>query len=579
MKHIKLFEAFTLGSVNEDFNSQKIKFIGQGYDEKIVNRYLDDFKDLRDKKFKEAKNANIEGLKVPSGESRFNIDNYKTFKEIELIVDYVAGLRNFGSANFEDIEVNGDPIYKDATVEIYYADSPRACIQYKGDKPYSWCIARNSGNMFWNYRLSELEPSFYFIKRIEATKKEFTFWNLGKSIFNGEFRDKWHFFVLQVLNNPDLYNEDEEGEEAKKYMISSAMNDGDNRALWSEILKIAPELKGKEQLFVSKPLTPGEREKIEKYKEGISDEEFVKLPFKEKKYYISIYVNLDNRLSDIQFYNLPDDLKNDYLTLGVGLSQKQFESIKGDSKLLKRYIDVTIKKFESFKKDPAGGLHFIFNELEIILLKYKDIDDFKSSKEYANLVADLIVHNKELSKEQKEYLKNEVLNRISKSNNIDTLKKLLNHTTQKLNAQVLYTDGRVSSEEGEFLKVINKDVVNRVSKIITSLKPEELTHHLINNLIDSLDDAKPLIYKLLKPEILEKVGYLSFITYSNPRHKEYNNLVVDLIVSNKELLDLIRPVDIRALQRYSSDPDGFIMKVKSEKPELLENYDYRITFN
>jgi len=569
MKYIKIFEAFILGGVNEDFNSQKIKFIGQGYDEKTVNRYLDDFKDLRDKKFREAKNAKIEGLGVPPDESRFNIDNYKTFKEVELIVDYVAGQRNFGSANFEDIEVGGDPIYKDAAVEIYYADSPRACIQYKGDKPYSWCIARNSGNMFWNYRLSELEPSFYFVKRIEATKKEFTFWNLGKSIFNGEFRDKWHFFVLQVLNNPDLYNEDEEGEEAKKYMISSAMNDGDNRVSWSEILKIAPELKGKESLFASKPLTAKEREKIEKYKGGISDEEFMNLPFKEKKYYISVYVNLDNRLSDTQFYNLPDELKNDYLTLGVGLSQKQFESIKGDSKLLKRYIDVTIKKFEAFKKDPAGGLHFVFNELEIIILKYKDLDDFKGSKEYANLIIDLIVYNrnnKELSKEESEYLKNEVLNRISKSNNIDAFKKLLNHTTQGLNL------GRVSNEEKEFLKEINKDVVNGILNIITSLKPEELTFHLINNLIDSLDDAKPLIYKLLKPKILEKVGYLSFITYSNPKYKEYNNLVVDLIVSNKELLDLIRPVDIRVLQRHSSDPEGVIRKIKREKPELLENY-------
>jgi hypothetical protein len=251
------------------------------------------------------------------------------------------------------------------------------------------------------------------------------------------------------------------------------------------------------------------------------------------------------------------------------LSQKQFESIKGDSKLLKRYIDVTIKKFDAFKKDPAGGLHFVFNELEIIILKYKDLDDFKGSKEYANLIIDLIVYNrnnKELSKEESEYLKNEVLNRILKSNNIDAFKKLLNHTTQELNL------GGVSNEEKEFLKEINKDVVNGILNIITSLKPEELTFHLINNLIDSLDDAKPLIYKLLKPKILEEVGYLPFITYSNPKYKEYNNLVVDLIVSNKELLDLIRPVDIRALQRYSSDPDGFIMKVKSEKPELLENY-------
>jgi hypothetical protein len=522
-------------------------------------------------------------LDVEPGESRFNIDNYKTFKELELIVDYVAGQRNFGSANFEDIQVNGDPIYKDSSVEIYYADSSRACIQYKGDKPYGWCIARNSGNMFWNYRLGELEPSFYFIKRIEATKKEFSFWNIGKTIFSGQFKDKWHFFVLQVLNNPNLYNEygeEEKGGEDKKYMITSAMNDGDDRATWGEILKIAPELKGKESLLVPKPLTPNEREKIEKYKEGISDEEFIKLSFKEKKYYISIYVNLNNILSDIKFYNLPDELKNDYLNLGIGLSPKQFELIKGDSKLLKRYIDVTIKKFETFKKDPTGGVHFFFNEFEIILLKYKDSVDFKSSEEYINLVADLIVYNYELSKEEREYLKNEILNIIEKFNNIDAPGKILNHITQTLNMGRIYQPRagvgwyKITNEEREFLEGIKKGVVNRISNIITSLKPEKLTStknllNLINNLIDYSDNGEEFIYKLLKPKIVEKVGYISFMTYSNPRSKEYNNLVVDLIVSNRNLLNLIRPSDVSALQRYSSDPNRVIQKIKETKPELL----------
>jgi len=366
MKHLKLFEVFVL-SLYENYSSQQEKYIRQGNDEKVVAKYIEDFKEMRDKRFKEAMNAEINGLNVQPGESRFNIDNYKTFKEVELIVDFVAGQRNFGSANFEDIEVNGDPIYKDSDVEIYYADSPKACIQYKGDQPYGWCVARKSGNMFWNYRLKKHKPSFYFVKRIKPTKKEFTFWNLGKNIFSGEFRDKWHFFVLQVLHDPSYHTK---GGEAKKYILTSAMNDGDEPTSWGEILKIAPELKGKESLFVSKPLAPEEREKIEKYRGGITDEEFIKLPFKEKKYYISIYVDPSRRLSDVQFSNLPDELKNDYLTLGVGLSQNQFDLIKGDPKMLKRYIEVTIKKFNEFKKNPkAVAWYFNFNELEIIFEK------------------------------------------------------------------------------------------------------------------------------------------------------------------------------------------------------------------
>ncbi len=174
----KQLERLIGGFLNEDFKTQKIKFIDQGNDESIVDTYLKDFKEIRDRGYSEFLNVELPGLKVNKGDDRKNIDNYKTFKELELIVDYMAGQRKVGNANFEDIKVDGKPIYNDENVEIYYAPNKESCIRYKGDKSYGWCIARSdSSNMFMRYRTQSNRPSFYFVKRKDATDKEFEYWN------------------------------------------------------------------------------------------------------------------------------------------------------------------------------------------------------------------------------------------------------------------------------------------------------------------------------------------------------------------------------------------------------------------
>jgi len=264
MKILKIYQQLIL----EDFKSQRKKFIEQGYEPGIVDTYLKDFDDIRKAKYREARETEIQGLNVPKGDARFNVDSYKTFRELEILVDFVAGQRKVGSANFEDIKVDGEPIFRNEDVEIYYADTPRACIQYKGDYPYSWCVARNdSGNMFYNYRLRNYEPAFYFVKLIKRIEKEFSFWN--NNAFNGIFYDKYHFFVVQVTN----YGE---------YIVTSAKNEEDIKMDWYEISEIAPEISELKEVFQPKPLSKEEREKIEKYQKGLTDEEFEKLPYKEK---------------------------------------------------------------------------------------------------------------------------------------------------------------------------------------------------------------------------------------------------------------------------------------------------------
>ena len=355
--------------LNEDFKSQRINFLSQIESpdaEAIVDRYLNDFKEIKDKKYAVAANADLEGLNVKKGNDRFDIDKYKTFKELETLIDYVSGQVRVGSANFEDIKVDGKPIYEDKEVEIYYAETPRACIQYKGKFPYSWCVSRtDASNMFYNYRLNQHEPAFYFVKRKKAMDKEFSIWNIAGTVFSGEWKDKYHFFVIQVVKDSDINNKTN-----KQYIVTSAKNDGDKPMNWDNILEIAPELNGLQYIFTPKPLTEKERETINKYKNGLSDEEFAKLPYKEKEYYIAVYVKTDKHLTDNQFKNLPEDLKNKYVGLGVGLSDGQFDMIK-DTKLLKRYADITNKKFEAFFKTEGREVDkFIFQPSEFKYLNY-----------------------------------------------------------------------------------------------------------------------------------------------------------------------------------------------------------------
>jgi hypothetical protein len=333
-KHI-----LSLYNLVEDFKSQKIKFIEQGYDEQIVNKYLNNFREIKDKKYKVAANAEIDNLNVPIGNDRFNIDNYKTFKELESLVDYMSGQMNIGESNFTDIKVDGKPIFENDKVAIYFAPNKQSCIEYKGDKPYSWCISRSdASNMYTRYRMGEGEPSFYFVKRKKSMEEEFTHWD--KNEFEGTFVDKWHFFVLQVLKD-------------NSYIITSANNDGDKRMNWDGVIKVAPELNDLRGYFKNVLLTDEEKSNYVKFKSGLTDEEFSKLTYTNKSYYIDVGTDLSKRLSDNKFLNLPEDLKNKYINLGIGLTDNQFNSIKDNPKLSRRYSEITDRVIKDYLSDDS----------------------------------------------------------------------------------------------------------------------------------------------------------------------------------------------------------------------------------
>lgn len=317
----------------ENFDTQATKFISQGYNKNIVKKYLDDFSLMKDRGYKEMTDSDLPTIDVPKGVDRLNINNYKTFKEVETIVDYVAGQRNVGSANFTDIEVDGTPIFENDDVEIYYAPTADACIKYKGDKPYSWCVSNKHSSMFLTYRAKFEEPTFYFVKLKKRTEIEFS---KIKNDFQGNFNDKWHFFVVQVTING-------------QYIVTSAINDGDNRMSWDDILKVAPELTGLQKYFKHVSVSEHEKNLFKLQHEDISDEEFSKFPYITKRDYIlALQWYMD--ISDSKFFDLPEDLKSIYVGQDRKLTDTQYEYVMKHPKLIKRFVKRFFGEFEEVKK-------------------------------------------------------------------------------------------------------------------------------------------------------------------------------------------------------------------------------------
>jgi hypothetical protein len=363
MKFRTWLENTELLILNEDYKTALEKFAKENPQtpREAIQKYIDEFRTIVTKKYRQINDA-VPGLNVPLNR-RTNIDAYPTFRDLEAVVDHVKGQVDFhGKVNFKDVEVDAKPVFENNNIVIYHADSPRACIKYKGNIPYSWCVARaDAGNLYHAYRFKEHEPSFYFVKNKQRTQEEFKLWNLVKTSFEGKFKDAYHFFVIQ---SPKGANPKDH--EKKQYVVTSANNDADKSMSWREIVTIEPSLQGLEDVFKNVPLSQDERQDHKEFSYGISDEKFAKLPYERKNRYMDIYVRLDKGLTDAQFASLPEDLKNKYIGFGVGLTNNQYESIKG-TKLEKRYVGVTLEKLRNMAGRTDVPMELTRSEKQILL--------------------------------------------------------------------------------------------------------------------------------------------------------------------------------------------------------------------
>jgi hypothetical protein len=159
-------------------------------------------------------------------------------------------------------------------------------------------------------------------------------------------------------------------------VVTSANNEGDIHMNWNEIVKIQPKLNGLQSEFLPKPLSDDELVVIDKYKNGLTTQEFVKLTYNEKERFLDVYPTLDKPIKYDIFNALPYELKNKYIGMNIGLSDAQYNSIQSDKNLLKRYVQMVEKKFENWLKN-SYTFKLVNSELDIlnkynILNKYVD---------------------------------------------------------------------------------------------------------------------------------------------------------------------------------------------------------------
>ena len=409
-----------------------------------IDSYIKQFDVIR--KSRPAAAKTVDTNNVPKGNDRFDISKYNTWRSFETFVDAVAGQTQLKGEKLSDnLEIDAKPLFEKNGLEVYYADSPQACIKYKGNIPYSWCVARpDSSNMFYNYRLGDNNPAFYFVKDVEATQKELS--SIEK--FTGKFNDKWHFFVIQVLktaNINDLTN--------KSYVVTSANNDNEIFMSWNDIVNIQPKLNGLQHEFLPKPLSDEEISIINKYRYGLSSDEFIRLPYNEKERFLDVYPTIGRPITDEMFNALPYELKNKYIGMNIGLSDDQYDSIQYDKNLLKRYVQMVEKKFEVWLKN-SYAFKLVNSELDI-LNKYNILNKHVD-KLTANNVAKLLSSPTNLHGVQQtiDIMLNSGLdiNKILTANNVDKLLRTFSpsiHLRQRtidilLNKNIPLTDRNVA---------------------------------------------------------------------------------------------------------------------------------------
>ena len=427
-----------------------------------IDIYIKQFDVIR--KSRPAAAKTVDTNNVPKGNDRFDISKYNTWRSFETFVDAVAGQTQLKGEKLSDnLEIDAKPLFEKNGLEVYYADTPRACIKYKGNIPYSWCVARpDSSNMFYNYRLGDNNPAFYFVKDVEATQKELS--SIEK--FTGKFNDKWHFFVIQVLKTANINNLTD-----KNYEVTSANNEGDIPMNWNEIVKIQPKLNGLQSEFLPKPLSDDELVVLKKYKNGLTTQEFVKLSYNEKERFLDVYPTLDQPISDEIFNALPYELKNKYIGMNIGLSDDQYDSIQYDKNLLKRYVQMVEKKFEVWLKN-SYAFKLVNSELDI-LNKYNILNKHVD-KLTANNVAKLLSSPTNLHGVQQtiDIMLNSGLdiNKILTANNVDKLLRTFSpsiHLRQRtidilLNKNIPLTDRNVA--------VLNNYATSQQRQRINALK-------------------------------------------------------------------------------------------------------------
>ena len=180
---------------------------------------------------------------------------------------------------------------------------------------------------------------------------------------------------------------------------------------------------------------------------------------------MDVYVRSGRGLYDNQFAVLPDDLKNKYIGFGVGLTDEQYELIKSNRKLLKRYIDVTIEKIKN-SNEQNTHVDFQPSEVEIfsnhpeLVKELSDVNviNFLDSAKNTDEMAKFIINNKnELTDGDVYYLIHYATNKY------EIAQALGSENINKLNSDAVFTLLRNVENKNEMAEALGSENINKLS--------------------------------------------------------------------------------------------------------------------
>lgn len=227
-----------------------------------------------------------------------------TFKQLEKLIDSLP-------EKIEKVERTPEnAVYAKNNLEIYRGDTRDKCISYGAGQ--KWCISRKGSNMFYSYRLNN-GKIFYFV--------------YDKSLPDSDPKSGLVVHV-SINNNGD-----------RIYSLSDKTNTNEKSNItWDQIVKVQPKLQGLENLFQWKQFTSNEDE-MRKVRYRVSEPNLMN--HFGRRATVEAYV-AKHYLSNIQYSNLPDELRRINITQVGNLSYGQY--IMSNDSLKNLYKQTLIRK-------------------------------------------------------------------------------------------------------------------------------------------------------------------------------------------------------------------------------------------
>ena len=216
-----------------------------------------------------------------------------SFDQVKQIIDD-AEFKSELKGKQKSSDVQDKPVYDNNNLVIFKGDNKPRCIQY--GRGYTWCISRSdASNLFYSYRMSGTEPVFYFVFDKERDKP-----------------DPYHAVVIYVTNDGE-------------YFMDTALNQGDKKYSWQELVQAMPKLAQAKSVFKPQPLNDTEHEEYEMYRYERDLDEYEEMSMREKyKYFM-----FGHELTPEQQAVTPDELIGVYAKNHIpSVEQETWERLK-----------------------------------------------------------------------------------------------------------------------------------------------------------------------------------------------------------------------------------------------------------